>query len=121
MNMHDAVTAIAAVGTLRRGWVRVSRSGKLPSLAWVNSIRDAVYRAPSTEDTEALMMIQLNTVAMTGMLRLLSASASGLDLVPALARGDIAGRIDMNSTPTRLITISKAMMIAATIQIGAKL
>src|SRR5438045_226058 len=98
MNMHDAVIAIAAVGTLRRGWVRASRSGKLPSRAWVNSIRDAVYRAPSTEDTEALMMIQLKTEAMTGMLRLLIASTNGLELVPALAHGEMASRMKMPST-----------------------
>ena len=42
MNVHEAVTAIAAVGTLRVGFVQASRSGKLPSRAWVNSIRDAV-------------------------------------------------------------------------------
>ena len=49
------------------------------------------------------MTIQLNTVAMTGMLRLLSASTNGLELVPALAQGEMASRMKMpttNSTTT---------------------
>src|SRR6266480_2248956 len=110
MNMHEAETAIAAVGTFRRGLVCARRSGKLPSRAWVNSIRDAVYRAPSTEDTEALMMIQLNTVAMTGMLRLLSASTNGLELVPALAHGEMASRVKMPTTnsATTMVTVQNS-------------
>src|ERR1700722_2041395 len=103
MNMHEAVIAIAAVGTFRRGLVLASWAGKLPSRAWVNSIRDAVYSAPSTADTEALITIQLNTEAITGIFRLLIASTNGLELVPALAHGEIASRMKMprtNSTTT---------------------
>src|SRR5215471_2750857 len=101
MNMHEAEMAIAAVGTLRRGLVWASCFGKLPSRAWVNSIRDAVYRAPSTDDIEAPMMTQLNIDAMTGRLRLLSASVNGLELVLALAHGEIASRTKMPTTNVR--------------------
>src|ERR1700746_3053051 len=103
MNMHEAEMAMAGVGTLRRGVVWGGCFGKLPSRAWVNSIRDAVYRAPSTDDIEAPMMTQLNIVAMTGRLRLLRASTNGLELVLALAHGEIASRMKMpttNSTTT---------------------
>src|SRR6266851_9436625 len=79
MNVHDAVIAMARVGTRRRGFVAARALGKLPSRAWVKSIREAVYSAPSTEETEALITIQLKIVARTGMFRLLMASTNGLE------------------------------------------
>src|SRR5258708_21655320 len=98
MNVHEAVIAMAGVGPFRRGFVTASALGKLPSRACVKSIRDAVYSAPSTEETEALITIQLKIVAMTGMFRLLMASVNGLELVPAVAQGKMAIRMKMPIT-----------------------
>src|SRR5215471_11576394 len=107
MNVHDAVIAMASVGTFRRGFVTARTLGKLPSLACVKSIRDAVYSAPSTEETEALITIQLKIVAMTGIFRLLMASTKGLELVPALAQGDMASRtkIPITNRATTMPTV----------------
>src|SRR5262245_10165462 len=107
MNMHDAVIAMARVGTFRRAFVTVRTLGKLPSRAWVNSIREAVYSAPSTEETDALITIQLKIVAMTGMFRLLIASTKGLELVPAVAHGEMAIRtkIPITNSATTMPTV----------------